>query len=97
MHIIEHRTYDFSGKFSWADFQLTGLENQKILAFSLSDNNGSYIESSAEDEGTYHAERVANQFYCKWFYRAHSEIRTFKLEYTISNVWARPTRQKPIR
>jgi uncharacterized membrane protein len=85
MHVSESRSYHFNGKFSWADYHLS-VPDQNVVDFKLSDNFGTYLESDNEEKGTYYKETVANQFYCKWFYQARNETRTFVLDYTISNV-----------
>ena len=87
MHVHESRSYQFNGKFSWADYNLS-IPDQNIVDFKLSDNYGSYLESGSEEKGTFYKETIANRFYCKWYYEARNETRTFILDYTISNVVA---------
>jgi len=86
MHVNEARSYDFRGKFRWADYSLSGLENQKILNFKLRDELNSYAENDSEESGTYFIEKAGNQFYTKWHYQARNEVKTFYLDYTITNV-----------
>jgi len=85
MHVRESRSYKFNGKYSWADYHLS-VPDQKIEDFKLSDNAKTYLESNSEEKGTFYKETTANHFYCKWYYQARNEIRTFVLDYTISNV-----------
>ena len=86
MHVQETRSYDFNGKFSWADYSLSGLEDKKIVNFNLKDESGSYAENNSGNAGSYFVETVANQFYVKWHYQARNQVKTFVLDYTISNV-----------
>ena len=86
MHVHEERNYNFRGQFRWADYSLSGLEKQTIQNFNLKDTFDSYIENESEDDGTYYTETGGNQFYVRWHYRARNEIKTFYLDYTVTNV-----------
>ncbi len=86
MQIEEARTYTFKGNFSWATYivPLRGIGD--IRYFSLSDEYREYSRSSEEVPGTYYLQKTEDQFYCKWFYQAKNETRTFTLRYIATDV-----------
>ena len=93
-NVIEERTYNFSGSFSWADEWISlkakcdgdsFCENYKVSNFSLSEKDLVYASSEAGTTGTYILDITNEKFYVKWFYTALDEEKTFKLEYTIDN------------
>ncbi|MBN2366077.1 MAG: DUF2207 domain-containing protein, partial [Calditrichaeota bacterium] len=84
--ITESRTYNFRGRFSWADYRLPvsgfgGVEN-----FTLADNFGNYIPENNEEPGSYLVEYSDSEFYVRWFYSAENESRTFHLRYSLTDV-----------
>ena len=78
--VDEFRTYEFQGRFSWADLRIPlgagyvgpGREIS-ISEFTVSDENGRTlkVESSAQN----------GLFAAKWYYSAASERRTFHIHY----------------
>ncbi|MGA2533667.1 MAG: DUF2207 domain-containing protein [Candidatus Aminicenantales bacterium] len=78
--VDEYRTYEFQGRFSWADIRIPleagyvgpGRE-VSISEFAVSDENGRAlkVESSARN----------GVFAAKWYYSAANERRTFHIHY----------------
>ena len=92
--VVEERTYNFSGSYSWADEWInlkakcdgvSFCENYKISNFSISENNLAYVNSEEETAGTYNVSVTTEKLYVKWFYTALDETKTFNLKYTINN------------
>jgi len=86
MQIEEARTYTFKGNFSWATYIIPLRGIGDIRYFNLSDEYREYSRSSEEVPGTYYLQKTEDQFYCKWFYRAKNETRTFTLRYIATDV-----------
>ena len=86
MKIEEKRTFDFRGKFSWADYNLPLQGIEDIEDFSIRENNTVYAKNDSEEPGTFYSEKTRDYFYARWFYNARNERRTFILSYTVKNV-----------
>jgi uncharacterized membrane protein len=86
MHIQESRTYRFKGKFSWADYRLPLKGIGEVRYFTLKDDYQKYRQSGEEIPGTYYTRLDQQNFYCRWFYQAKNESRTFTLQYQVTNV-----------
>lgn len=78
--IDEYRTYEFTGRFSWADLRIPLAASQvgpghevSISEFTISDENGRplKVESSVQN----------GLFAAKWYYSASNERRTFHIHY----------------
>jgi uncharacterized membrane protein len=89
MHIEESRTYHFKGKFSWADYRLPLKGIGEVRYFSLKDDFHEYRKSGEENRGTYYTQMDQENFYCRWFYQARNETRTFTLQYQLTDVVTR--------
>jgi uncharacterized membrane protein len=82
MRVTEHRTYSFSGTFSWATwYQPTG--EWELTEFSLEESGRSYIQSSQELPGSYQVTRSSDSVSVEFFYSAQDEDRTFIFRYRI--------------
>ncbi len=83
LHIDEARTYNFRGRFSWADYNLPLQKLGAVNDFSLHEKNNVYVEGNGKQPGTYQQIQDEDRFYVKWFYQAKNESRTFILNYRI--------------
>lgn len=92
--ITEHRTYNFDGSFSWADYRLpltgfTAIENIRV-----SEDGESYINENSEQPGTFTVSKGDNRVVIQWFFDADDESRTYTLRYELTgalvsgNKWA---------
>ena len=83
--IEEARTYNYRGKFRWAEYRLP-LENLgKITDFSLNDEQLVFSEDSGKQPGTYKISQDEDELYVKWYYSARNETRTFTLKYRVED------------
>ncbi len=86
MAVTESRTYNFRGRFSWADYRLPISGFGEVQQFTLSDKYGNYIPKNNEQAGSYITEYTDSEFYVRWFYEANNETRTFQLNYILTDV-----------
>ncbi|MGD8537487.1 MAG: DUF2207 domain-containing protein [Candidatus Aminicenantes bacterium] len=90
MDVIESRTFDFSGSFS---FVFRTLETQARVTFQdfrVSENGRFYELSDSEHPGTYRITRTQRgQIEVRWFFDADDESRTFDFHYRVINAVTR--------
>jgi len=81
MDVIESRTYNFDGSFSFAyrDFPVAGPV--RFEDFTVSEDGRAYRRSDSGEPGTYTIERNGDKLILTWYYRAKSESRTFDFSY----------------
>ncbi len=85
MDVIESRTFDFSGSFS---FVFRTLETQGRVTFQYFrvSENGKFFELSESGRpGTYRVTRSSGQIEVRWFFDANDESRTFDFHYRVLN------------
>ncbi|MFZ5516153.1 MAG: DUF2207 family protein [Candidatus Zhuqueibacterota bacterium] len=87
--IEEHRTYDFHGKFSWADYELPLDNLGPVTNFSLREDDRQFRNESTHQPGTFEFSQNSDEFKVKWYYNARNEQRTFTLRYRISDAVTR--------
>ncbi len=85
LNIEESRTYNFHGKFSWADYRLPLGKLGEVTEFSLSESGQLYLPSDSQQPGTYIVSQSKNLFFVKWYYKASSETKTFTLKYRVTD------------
>ncbi len=83
IHITEHRTYNFDGSFSWADYRLPMQGYTAIKDIRVRENNTAFINQNNEEPGTFQVQRSNEQIRIQWFYDANDEQRTFSISYTL--------------
>ena len=80
--VLERRTYEFSGSFSWADIFIPlkisrkGYSyNAQIINFMVSENGKgvNLVENGPQGD----------KYYAKWTYSAFNQTRTFDISYTL--------------
>lgn len=83
--IQEHRTYDFDGDFSWADYRLPKRGFSEIKNIQVSDGDTAYINENSEQPGTFNISENNNAIIIKWHYNASDESRVFTVSYELTN------------
>jgi len=86
IRITEHRTYQFDGSFSWADYRLPfgeGAGYTAIKDIRVSENSTSFINQNSEEPGTFLVQKNGDEIQVKWFYEAEDQQRTFTISYTL--------------
>ncbi|MDO8885684.1 DUF2207 domain-containing protein [Candidatus Oleimmundimicrobium sp.] len=88
--VVENRTFDFDGDFSWAAYilPLYNEEREKfydVTGFSISEGDVIYEESASSQPGTAQITRSGDVISAKWFFSASDEQRTFTIKYRVGN------------
>ncbi len=85
MTISEERTYKFQGRYKYAyrTFPLDGRVGYED--FQVSENNQPYQLSRSQEPGTFTVTTNNQEIEVRWYYRAHSETRTFVIHYQVNN------------
>jgi len=78
-HVIQERTYAFSGSFSWADVNLKKQGADDIVLNSLEEKMPGGWQGIRPQEVT----SSASALYIRWGYSAEDEEKTFVLDYTV--------------
>jgi len=81
-HVVQERTYEFDGRFSWADIDLRkqGASDIRLNRLAMATDAGWQDVQPQELSST------ARSLYLRWGYSAEDEQRTFLLDYTIDGV-----------
>jgi uncharacterized membrane protein len=85
LKIAESRTYLFRGPFSWADYRLPLDKLGQVKNFRLYEGVWEYTENQDQQLGTYTLTQSPSEFYVRWYFQARDQIRTFKVEYEITD------------
>lgn len=83
IQVTEHRTYNFDGSFSWADYRLPLEGYSAIRNIQVSENGQPFINENSEQRGTFIVQRSDDEIRVKWYYDAEDEKRTFTISYTL--------------
>ena len=90
VEVIEKRTYEFDGDFSWADYRLENevYDNGDIRNVTISEDGEQYqlVDEKEGPAGSYYYETDEDPLYVIWHYSASDERRTFEISYTIDNI-----------
>ena len=78
-HVIQERTYAFSGSFSWADIDLKKQGADDIVFNALAEKTGTGWQAIRPLEVT----SSDKSLYIRWGYSAEDEEKTFVLDYTV--------------
>lgn len=84
VRITEHRTYTYSGKFSWADYTLPKEGFTDIRSITVSEGDSIYVNRNTEEPGTFSISENQNAIEIKWHYNASDTTKTFSLSYELS-------------
>jgi uncharacterized membrane protein len=77
--VIQQRTYEFNGDFSWADIDLKKQGAADIVFDGLVEQTGTGWQAVRPQEVT----NSDKSLYIRWGYSAEDEAKTFQLEYTV--------------
>ncbi|MGI6627690.1 MAG: DUF2207 domain-containing protein [Bacillota bacterium] len=82
MDVVETRTFNFRGSFSWVIQDLSLAGSSGITNIQISENGRAYAlaESGA---GTYSYRQAGNKLEVTWRFSASDDTRTFDLSYTV--------------
>lgn len=83
VRITEHRTYDFEGSYSWADYRLPFQGFTSINNIKVSEGAASFQNINTEAPETFLVQRNNESVRIQWFYEAVDEKRTFTISYTL--------------
>ena len=81
--ISEHRTYQFDGDFSWADYRISKEGFSEIRNIRVSEGDSTYLNLNNEEEGTFSVSESDNAVTIKWNYSAADTQRTFTISYEL--------------
>lgn len=81
--ISEHRTYQFDGDFSWADYRISKEGFYEIRNIRVSEGDSTYLNLNNEEEGTFSVSESDNAVTIKWNYSAADTQRTFTISYEL--------------
>ncbi len=94
MDVVESRTYNFDGSFSFA-YQTINKSNSKsksysIKNFTLCDETICYKSAPSTDKtlspNTFYVDENDSRYYIKWFFKANNQSKTFTLKYKVQDV-----------
>ncbi|MGB6866020.1 MAG: DUF2207 domain-containing protein [Candidatus Aminicenantaceae bacterium] len=89
MDVIESRTFEFSGSFSFVFRTLATQGRVTFQDFRVSENGRFYELSDSGRPGTYRVTRPSGQIEVRWFFDANNESRTFDFHYRVLNAVSR--------
>lgn len=80
----EKRTYNFSGSFSRANYELSKRGFDSISNIIISENGVEYSQDESHSAGTFSVRNSKNSIDIRWNYEARDEVRTFEISYILS-------------
>lgn len=86
LSIVEARTYNFDGEFSWASYRLPLAGASRIRSIRVADERGPHVLSSSLQPGTYQINRNGDAVVIRWGFGAANESRTFTISYVLDDV-----------
>lgn len=81
--IYEHRTYVYSGSFSWADYRIPREGFDEIRNIRVSEGDDAYVNDDSEEPGTFMVSTSSRSVQVKWHYEAEDTTRTFTISYEL--------------
>lgn len=84
VRLTEHRTYQFTGSFSWADYRLPKKGFTEIRNIRVHEGEQFFTNENSEVEGTFSVSESDESVIIKWFYEALDTSRTFSITYELS-------------
>lgn len=89
MRIVEERTYDFRGAFSWASYTLDLRGSSGVSGVTVSDETGPYRLSSSHSARTYDVDAGRREMRLRWYFQAADQQKTFVISYVVNDVVTR--------
>jgi len=84
--VIEQRTYQFDGSFSWGTYELplrSGYESIADFKISEGERLFSLTDRPTEEPYTYNIEERDDKFVATFYYRAENQSRTYTFSYRV--------------
>ncbi len=85
VRIAEHRTYQFQGSFSWADYRLPKKGFTEIQNIQVSEDDDAFINENSEETATFSVSESDDSIIVTWYYDAENEERTFTINYELTD------------
>lgn len=79
---VEHFTYSFDGRYSWAFRSIPLRKQDRVYDVTMAEGGEAYSESISEMPGSFTVSKSGDEVTVKWHYRARNETRTFTVGYT---------------
>ena len=79
--LIENRTFDFEGDFSWATYEVFIKGATDITSFEVLENGQPFQQSPAGTAGTVNIAKSPNAIKAQWYFNASDQQRTFTFKY----------------
>jgi uncharacterized membrane protein len=86
MKINEERTFSFNGDFHWAVLHIKKTGFSDIKDVSVQDDSNRYTETNDNLPHTFSVEDTPSDIYIRFNYNASNEDKTFKIDYTLTDV-----------
>ncbi|MFO7845028.1 MAG: DUF2207 domain-containing protein [Balneolaceae bacterium] len=84
LQIREHRSYQFNGNFSWANYRLPKEGFRDIKGIRISTGDSSFVNENSEEPGTFSVSESNKTIDVKWHFKASDTSRTFTLSYDLT-------------
>lgn len=83
--VVEQRTYQFSGEFHWATYNLQKSGFEGIENFSIGDESGPYekVDFDNQRERTFILDDLGSSYSVKFYYYANNQKKTFTISYKV--------------
>ena len=85
MDILESRTFQFDGQFSFVFRTLPSSAPVTFDDFRISENGKMYRRSESQEPGTYRITQNSDGIEVRWFFHANNESRTFDFFYRVKD------------
>ncbi|MGM0588667.1 MAG: DUF2207 domain-containing protein [Bacteroidota bacterium] len=83
VRMMESRTYQFDGSFSYAYRDLLKARVDSITDIRVSDTSGPYQFTESQQPGSYRIQQDTDKTKVTWYYQAQNEQRTFTISYRL--------------
>jgi len=82
MKVVEHRTFNFNGQFSYS-FRSFPKDRVNYTEIRVSENGVDFVESSDGSPNTFELIDRGSRMEVRWYYDAQDEERTFTISYKV--------------
>ncbi len=86
MRVMEKRTFDFDGEFSFAYRSFPKSDSITFSNVKISENGTAYEQAKTKSPGAFIREETKDEIRYTWYYKAEDEQRTFTIEYVVDGV-----------
>ncbi|MDZ7719382.1 MAG: DUF2207 domain-containing protein [Balneolaceae bacterium] len=85
VQISEHRTYQFQGSYSWADYRLPKNGFAEIRNIQVLEQDRYFVNENSEEAGTFSVSDDDDSIVIRWNYNAVDTTRTFSIIYELTD------------